>query len=67
VTLCKSVNSGLFEACFAGFADRGCSSFVLVVGRHVTHSLMKADGVVVHPGERDLGAQGVVWWAVHGQ
>ncbi len=37
----KSVKSGLGEACFAGFADRGSSSFVLVVGRHVAHSLMK--------------------------
>jgi hypothetical protein len=54
----KAVEAGLFEACFAGFADRFAASFVFVVRADVADALLESDAVVVLADCGQFGAQG---------
>ena len=54
----KPAEPGLFEACFAGFADGLAAAVVFVVGGDIADTGVQADGVVVVPGVGEFSAQG---------
>ena len=54
----ESSQPGLFEACLAGLADGFSAAVVFVVGGDVADAGVQPDGVVVDPGDGELGAQG---------